>query len=580
MSCKVIISAEKIHQSYCIVADDLEWISDDLYKLPGVDIYVDDVSRAVFKNTKAKAFVAIKKNVLIRGKELYSLRPLGKELYEKYERKEITDKDIDKRYSPTEELAEGAYGLVEYYPEENVVVKTIENGDIPQDMVKEIAIYNFLWKIACLPKMYGFSTKNRKLIFERGIRTLADIPPRTIPLKTQKEIMFRLAKCMRSISSQGIIHCDLKPPNIIVMDDGEIQVIDWGLSEIDRTEGQILKKNTSIQTIRYMAPEILVANIYDLGPIQYDSGVDVFSLGLVFSEINTGEAIQGDSFLQQAKGLMVFLADIPKKSIDTRSKIEEKFKQLVEGRPMYDIIRHNLMKDFIKDELLADLIARMLEFNPENRISYDQIIIHPIFQNIHRKNVPRMKKFLNNMPIIPDISVVWNQSNAREEEKESPTPQRPIPAHRRQNPRSWAREDKPISFRVRKILFDWVYDTVRKFGTVRILCLSLQLIDLYIVKRGSVMMRKDLQRYCCAIIYLSSCLMMEFPLEFGDIIYASSNSITSYGLFNAINDVLKTLNGNILIATLWDYTVSRGMKIDSKMLLEQYLKNDIYAQHF
>uniref|UniRef100_A0A6C0ELM9 Protein kinase domain-containing protein n=1 Tax=viral metagenome TaxID=1070528 RepID=A0A6C0ELM9_9ZZZZ len=540
MSCKVIISAEKIHDSYCIVSDDLEYVSEDLYKLPGVDIHVDEVSRAVFKNTNAKAFVAIKKNVLIKGKEIYSLRPLGKDLYKKYERKQMTDDDIEKKYSPQEKLGEGTYGMVEYYPEENVVVKTMKTdyADIPQDMVKEIALYSFLWKIACLPKMYGFSPKKKKLVFERGVKTLTEVAD-SVPLDAQRVLMFRLVKCMRSIARQGIIHCDLKPPNIVVMDDGEIQVIDWGIAVIDRSKGQTMDKNTNVQTLWYRAPEIF------LEMRDYSHKIDIYSLGWIFCFMNTTIVLRGDDE-SQLKIMLYFLLGIDKERLQDESDVQSELESAVNGISMHDVIKSNLLKrKFVKDDLLADLVARMLEFNPKNRISYDQIIIHPFFQNMRRKNVPKMKRFLNNMPIIPDISSIWNGK---------------------------------VSIKTRKTLFAWMGDVALRLNSQRALCLSFQLMDLYVMNDKKVSTR-NVQMYSCAAMYLATNLLYVAILP-DDFVYLSANSFTIRNLVNASNKMLKVLNGDILIATLWDYIVSSGREMNVNEMLKYYLRPDIYARPF
>ena len=78
--------------------------------------------------------------------------------------------------------------------------------------------------------------------------------------------------------SQGIINCDLKPDNMVISEKGKIQIIDWGVSEIDFTKYQDRIKNTTKQTLWYMAPEILKI----IPKKDYSYKIDIFSLGLIF----------------------------------------------------------------------------------------------------------------------------------------------------------------------------------------------------------------------------------------------------------------------------------------------------------
>tara|TARA_Y100000356_G_scaffold108150_1_gene94408 strand:+ start:11 stop:973 length:963 start_codon:yes stop_codon:yes gene_type:complete len=80
-----------------------------------------------------------------------------------------------------------------------------------------------------------------------------------------------------------IMHRDLKPSNILLTNNLDIKITDFGLSKI-------LKNNSSYKmsgctgTLRYMAPEILKDNNYN-----YDLKIDVYSLSLNFWYIFTGK---------------------------------------------------------------------------------------------------------------------------------------------------------------------------------------------------------------------------------------------------------------------------------------------------
>ena len=104
--------------------------------------------------------------------------------------------------------------------------------------------------------------------------------------------MSNLLNALGHLHSKGIMHRDIKPENLILRREGsetEIVVADFGLSEkFTNCEDELLFKRCG--TPGYVAPEILNNE-------EYDIGVDVFSVGIIFYIILTGYApFFGDSY--------------------------------------------------------------------------------------------------------------------------------------------------------------------------------------------------------------------------------------------------------------------------------------------
>lgn len=89
--------------------------------------------------------------------------------------------------------------------------------------------------------------------------------------------MRKLLSACNHMHSQGVVHRDIKPENIMLSKEGEIKLIDFGLSQ--RTQGN--KKLKSIAgTPYYMAPEVLDG--------QYDYKCDIWSLGVLLYVFMSG----------------------------------------------------------------------------------------------------------------------------------------------------------------------------------------------------------------------------------------------------------------------------------------------------
>ncbi|VDK49566.1 unnamed protein product [Taenia asiatica] len=103
----------------------------------------------------------------------------------------------------------------------------------------------------------------------------------------------KIGKALRYCHARHIIHCDLKPQNVLDnVNRSVVKLADFGMA---RSFGYPLRALThEVVTLLYRAPEIL------LGEAVYCCGVDVWSMGCMFAEMATGDPLFcGDSEVDQ-----------------------------------------------------------------------------------------------------------------------------------------------------------------------------------------------------------------------------------------------------------------------------------------
>lgn len=101
-----------------------------------------------------------------------------------------------------------------------------------------------------------------------------------LPVKRVMEIMAKVADALDYAHSQGVVHRDIKPANIMVVKNGTIKVMDFGIARL--TTSTKTQTRVILGTPSYMSPEQLTG-------ATVDGRSDIFSLGVVLFELLTGE---------------------------------------------------------------------------------------------------------------------------------------------------------------------------------------------------------------------------------------------------------------------------------------------------
>ncbi|HEX7961336.1 MAG TPA: serine/threonine-protein kinase, partial [Terriglobales bacterium] len=92
-------------------------------------------------------------------------------------------------------------------------------------------------------------------------------------------IIIQVSSALNYAHQHGIVHRDIKPGNVMVMPDGSVKILDFGIARVQ--DKSMTKTGQIIGTINYMSPEQLKGQVVD-------GRSDIFSAGVVLYELLSG----------------------------------------------------------------------------------------------------------------------------------------------------------------------------------------------------------------------------------------------------------------------------------------------------
>ena len=178
-----------------------------------------------------------------------------------------------------------------------------------------------------------------------------------LPIAEAVDIATQIARGLAKAHAKDIVHRDIKPANIMLADESQVKIVDFGLAKLaGRT--LLTQTGTTLGTVSYMSPEQATGQ-------SVDHRSDIWSVGVILHELITGERpFKGDydqaviySVINSSPEFVTTLRP------DTPPALEKVIEKALEKSP--DDRYQNC------DELVSELelVARELEFGEDERPS-------------------------------------------------------------------------------------------------------------------------------------------------------------------------------------------------------------------
>lgn len=173
-----------------------------------------------------------------------------------------------------------------------------------------------------------------------------------------KEAVFFVTQILRALQhahDKGIVHRDIKPQNIMLLENGAIKVTDFGIARFSRSETRTMTDST-IGSVHYISPEQARGDITD-------DKADIYSVGVMLYEMLTGKLpFESDNTVSVA---IMQLQQDPVKPRDINSSIPVGLEQIV-----LKAMQKNVNDRY---QSAAEMLLDLEEFrrNPSIQFDYD-----------------------------------------------------------------------------------------------------------------------------------------------------------------------------------------------------------------
>ena len=311
----------------------------------------------------------------------------------------IRPKDYINNYQILEVLGKGSYGEIFSVRNEtnnNIeVFKVLRNE--PKFEESQINEINILKK---LTKYYNkncdnkreyislfiddfFYDKNHIIVQKKYSHNLyQEYIKRKIPVENIKRIIFDILIGLQFLKINKIIHADIKPENILFLDDRSYKCIicDFSLSKDLSISFDQDKDHYILQSIWYRAPEIIFRN-------DYDYNIDLWSLGCIIYEIYFSTPLfstktEADLFSKIFCLLGTPSIDIIKSSHMSRKLFNLNYELTYQISPIIENkmkIHQRNLNMHCSSNTLKTLMVGILNWDPKERMSIDNCI--KLFKN-------------------------------------------------------------------------------------------------------------------------------------------------------------------------------------------------------
>ncbi|KAJ7314151.1 hypothetical protein JRQ81_006091 [Phrynocephalus forsythii] len=198
-----------------------------------------------------------------------------------------------------------------------------------------------------------------------------------LTLEHVRYFLYQLLRGLKYIHSANVIHRDLKPSNLLINENCELKIGDFGMARGLCTKPDEYKyfMTEYVATRWYRAPELM------LSLHEYTQAIDMWSVGCIFAEmLGRKQLFPGKNYIHQLQLIITVLGTPPAKVVHSigADRVRAYIQSLPSRQPVpWESLYQNA------DQRALALLSKMLRFDPRERISVGEALSHPFLAKYH-----------------------------------------------------------------------------------------------------------------------------------------------------------------------------------------------------
>ncbi|KYK60442.1 Mitogen-activated protein kinase HOG1 [Drechmeria coniospora] len=279
--------------------------------------------------------------------------------------------EITSRYSDLQPVGRGAFGVVcsarDQLTSQNVAIKKIiepfSDPILARRTYRELKILKHMRheNVISLRNIFISPLEDIYFVTELLSANLYRlITSRPLEKQFIQYFLYQIMRGLKYLHSAGIVHRDLKSNNILVNENCDLKICDFGLARV-----QDPQMTGYVSTRYYRTPEVM------LTWQKYDVEVDIWSAGCVLAEMLEGKSLYPEKDDKRQFAIITKLLGKPPDDVI--------------GAIASDSKMHFSLGSMFKnaDESAIDLLEQMLAFDPSTRITAVRALSHDYLAPYH-----------------------------------------------------------------------------------------------------------------------------------------------------------------------------------------------------
>uniref|UniRef100_A0A8C8SFA5 Mitogen-activated protein kinase n=1 Tax=Pelusios castaneus TaxID=367368 RepID=A0A8C8SFA5_9SAUR len=198
-----------------------------------------------------------------------------------------------------------------------------------------------------------------------------------LTLEHVRYFLYQLLRGLKYIHSANVIHRDLKPSNLLINENCELKIGDFGMARGLCTKPDEYKyfMTEYVATRWYRAPELM------LSLHEYTQAIDMWSVGCIFAEmLGRKQLFPGKNYIHQLQLIMTVLGTPSSKVIHAIGA--DRVRAYIQSLPSRQPVPWETLYQQADRSALA-LLTKMLRFDPRERVSVAEALKHPFVAKYH-----------------------------------------------------------------------------------------------------------------------------------------------------------------------------------------------------